>query len=731
MRMPKRIRDCRRVEHAPGVRTTSPRRKEEATERTVALQSEVTCEEGQTKVATDASREKTEVTSFDAVFHQPATVTTSLPADVPSTEVGLSALTVQLSYDGLGRVKSRKELETGREESYLYDSLGRLLRRLRTDSTQEDWWYQYQVGPKTLDVISTCLDAARADANRTQTTEHYEDGHLANHTWRHGDSPTSLAVAATESFDYAGARAEQRTDAEGKVHVFAYDDAGLGLVQSVSTTVPATGTTLVEVQRTFESQGRLVAEAGALGELTLIHRDGLGRVAEIVYRDAGVVGAEATRFLKDAAGNVVTELSGNLQTTTAPDVLGQPFTVKGEGVDTKHVNDIANRHTLNVDNETGLEEETWRNDVLGRVTKRVVRVKTLVGGQPATVTQEETHTYTANVTARTWADAVLVTVKDPQDSIQRIERRTVTRDTRGLLLEEVFPVTGLTGDVRVHHAYDAQGHRTKTETFKPGAGTDATFTHSWAYDASGNLMKDTDERGNATTYEYDGTGRRLAQVGPHKEARLEWSYDAAGRLAKRRVRTQTGPSTYAFKEWTYTYPGNGEVVELSPEGAIRHTFVNGQQQRVPGNHRGRRAGEDLGMEWCPPGNLGGEGRCLAAGGHLHLRRPRPNESRPRRMGPGRVVLCGADDDGIPTRRAHLEPNHFVGGRLLLGRRDGAVHPGLTGERGAADDGRGAVHRRVGLRRDGQARRGDASGLHTVHEVHLRRRRAPALPGLRG
>ncbi|MCP4993826.1 MAG: RHS repeat protein, partial [Gammaproteobacteria bacterium] len=145
-------------------------------------------------------------------------------------------------------------------------------------------------------------------------------------------------------------------------------------------------------------------------------------------------------------------------------------------------------------------------------------------------------------------------------------------DNLGRLTTETSPLGLITG-----YTYDDQGNvLTKTEQ---GTGINGTYTTSYDYDASSNLIKTTDPRGHVTEYAYDNLNRKEEEsyeVDDVQHTR-SYTYDAMGRLssvtnelnqtsethydARSKVKYKVNPLQKTTV--TYTYDENGNVATVT------------------------------------------------------------------------------------------------------------------------------------------------------------------------
>ncbi|KVO27578.1 LysM peptidoglycan-binding domain-containing protein [Burkholderia ubonensis] len=175
-------------------------------------------------------------------------------------------------------------------------------------------------------------------------------------------------------------------------------------------------------------------------------------------------------------------------------------------------------------------------------------------------------------------------------------------DNRGQLISETLPVTSNGSTVQNFHLYDAGGRRTATieaaelreqrttrfeydalgrlirqtgdaVTVRTASGDLCTVepVETRAYDAHGNLVRQTDANGNTTTWYYDAANRKTAEVSATGKL-TQWAYDAAGNRIVARVFADTVVPTAGaeppapihadrVRETRYRYDENNRLIE--------------------------------------------------------------------------------------------------------------------------------------------------------------------------
>lgn len=293
----------------------------------------------------------------------------------------------------------------------------------------------------------------------------------------------------------------------------------------------------------------------AFGELTHV-RDGLGRVTEYTYDDAGRltevrlppyrpdegdeylhaivtysydVAGDLTRST-DPLGNATDysyDVAGNLIAVSGPEVAGERPTVH-------YAYDSADQ-LISVTSATGAVT-SYAYDVLGRR----VAVRTSVRNESSTVDY---------VTSYTYDDAGnVLSVTTPAGRTTRYEHNAAGEPTSVWFPGRTAPdryeydvagrVTKYTDGASrsIAHAYDLAGRETSTTWTGPDG---AARTISYAYDAAGNRTSVTDARGTTATYAVDAASRvtRITQpASASLNITVGLGYDTVGNL----VRTRDG-----------------------------------------------------------------------------------------------------------------------------------------------------------------------------------------------
>lgn len=495
--------------------------------------------------------------------------------------------TVSATYDAKDRPLTVTDPKSG-TTTYSYAGSG----NSRIPSKETD-----AAGKELTRTFSDGLVAAETDADGVTTVYTY-DAHRQVASVKVGADP-----AATYGYTPEG-WLERHTSPEGRVTDYTYDNWGRVLTRTAPyvglapaptvTTYDDAGRPLDVTDPTgaiktlgYDAQGRLasVAEPGkpattygynAAGELTTVV-DPTGVVAESHYGPLGRV-----EWTKDGAGRQTSfsyRPDGQLWKTTAPDTgvterfydaAGRPWKVKDpQGRITETLYDGAGRVWKVIAPDGGVTETQY--DSVGRVWKVTDPTGRVATSTYTSAGRLKTSKDAANVTTTLTYDAQgrLWKVADP---LGNITVRTYWAD--GMVQSETSPA-GLT----TTYAYWPSGE-VQTVTGPPAAAgvPQVTTTSTWSergelvaeqvsgrgpkqfsYNPDGTMAWSKDERGNQTSYTYDGAGRMVGRSTPAVGGVESWTY-VNGELA-----AQAAPPT--------TPGGSGRVTLFTRDAAGRISTV--------------------------------------------------------------------------------------------------------------------------------------------------------------
>jgi YD repeat-containing protein len=304
----------------------------------------------------------------------------------------------------------------------------------------------------------------------------------------------------TESYTYtAFGDVESQTARNGQVTVYTYNKQSKKLSESFTgitvRNAANNGTVTLKNSYTYNAFGNLLTQTEADGALT----------------------TRTTAYVNDKLGRQV-QTSQNVQTTTSSSVLAttqKTYDSRGNVVAEKDANnywtyyyyDKQDRRAASV--KTDGSYTTWAYDVLGNVS-------------------QETR-YTNKVQVRGTA------VLSATSSIQLVGSAPTTGNV-------VYLVTDTTNDRVTTYTYDRVGRQTGSKISNVTTGAYNTTTQQYqygatdiststAYDALGNVTKQTDGNGNVTRHWYNKAGQAIAKLDAESYLTL-WTRDVYGNIAQ-------------------------------------------------------------------------------------------------------------------------------------------------------------------------------------------------------
>ncbi|MFI7277981.1 DUF6531 domain-containing protein [Streptomyces sp. NPDC049879] len=437
------------------------------------------------------------------------------------------------------------------------------------------------------------------------------EGNCLTHTDRHG----GVTAYTYGTFDFVVAR----TLPDGSRHVFERDTENRlrRLVSPSGLTWELERDALGRVVREtdfdgrvtrweHDAAGRIVSRTDALGQTVYLARDPSGRVVE------KTVGAHVTRFRHDAAGRLVGAVTDDSTLSLVRDALGR---VTAETSDGRTV--------------------TSTYDALGRRTRRTT---------PSAV--DSVWTYTPTGAPATLATSGHILAFDYDDR-GRETTREITGGPVPLVLTHAWDPAGhLTGqsvlrggrtvqqrtyDWRADdHLVGVHDHDTGTTRYerdalgRPLSVTAPGAAETYAYDPDGNQTAAHTRDGGDTAGERRHEGMRLRAAG-----RTRYSYDEAGRVVLRRVRTLSGK----LLAWHFTWDAEDRLTGvITPDGS-RWTYGHdplgrrvSKQRVAPDGREGERTefvwdGPTLAERITSPGGRPGEASVRTTTWNHHAHQP--------------------------------------------------------------------------------------------------------------
>jgi YD repeat-containing protein len=400
-------------------------------------------------------------------------------------------------------------------------------------STDGDGYQTFNVYDAFGELVSTTqqLDdagAALSSSNSRTTTYSYDKlGDLAGAQDAVG---TSAARATSATYDVFG-RVTSRTDANGNVVTYAYDNLG----RQVSTSQMVQGGART-TQTSYDAFDRVLTETDALGHVTTYQYDLVTHTVTVTTPEGVVMTTAKDAFgdvvsVTDADGNAVSytyDGNGNLLSTT--DALGNVSsniydadnnlitTVDATGLEVVYTYDSDKRVLSRTVDPTGVDATTrYVYDAAGRE----IEVDDPTGGWT-------TYVYDAN-------GNVLGKSQYPdEDESPMTTVYTYDGDGNTLSVTQA-PGTGVSTTTR--YVYDKLDRLTQTIVDPDGLAE----TTSYAYDANGNVVEVTDANGNSSYTVYNQANEAVYTIsssgaqGAHQGTLQQNTYDADGHVIATRT----------------------------------------------------------------------------------------------------------------------------------------------------------------------------------------------------
>jgi len=491
---------------------------------------------------------------------------------------------IRYDYDAAGRRTSVTDA-AGRVTRYEYDPAGRRVKTVLPGGATET--YRYDAAGR----LSGFTDIL----GRSARLAHDATGRVVSES-------TPEGVQITYRYDPAGRLVEWR-DSLGAGEALRYDSRGRRVATATST-----GAT---IRYDYDAVGDLRTVIEPLGGVRKLRYGHLGELAEVVGPDGSTVkyvhdaagritaiqlpGGGENRFGYDAmdnvltltdplgrqvrraydqAGRLVSVTDGKGQTTTfAHDAAGRVIEKRlADGSVVKYEHDVAGNVVLADD---GRFPVRFTYDAVGRLTrvdhvafKRAIVYEYNANGQRSRVVgvdgRATRYEYDGGGRVR------LITLPDGRAI-------TVDHDARNSPTRMAYP-NGITGSWH----YDVEG-RPPDLTYKDANGAVVAAWKS-RYDAAGNRVETSDERGRQTRYAYDAAGQ-LVEESASPGASVRYVYGPGGNRTERitdagRVgyRYDKGDQLVESDQERFAYDANGNLTERrGPGGHTRYQYDAGDR----------------------------------------------------------------------------------------------------------------------------------------------------------
>ncbi|MEU1385927.1 MULTISPECIES: DNA/RNA non-specific endonuclease [unclassified Nonomuraea] len=467
-----------------------------------------------------------------------------------------SGLISAFEHDVMGRTTVQIQISdaepSGVKETFTYDAAGRLATQTAPGVKNEisgvthtaKTTYTYDPDGNLL--TENVTDLTGGDPARTTTSTYDAYGHQETST-----DPEGGLIRTT--WDKLGLPVTV-TDQLGSVFGYTYTKRGelekrtlKNWIDSPVTPKPAKDITLESFS--YDPGGRLAAQADAMGRKASYTYYADDRLAEAIGVDVKLNGSSLPKNVVlatntyDAAGNLIKKVTGNGITTTG------------------YVYDAANRLTSTILDPANLARKTaYVYDANGLITKETL---TGAGSSREEIVENSYNAIGAVIRQKvengsqdlitTWQvdDRGLITaMTDPrgnEDGATAADFTTTRRyDQLGRLIETTVPavqveragVQAVTARPTMRAGYNTYGNqthivdaegRTSTTSYDksgrvasrttpaytpPGSGITVTPQTAFAYDNAGRLIRITNARGHATTFEHDALGNQVRVTNP-------------------------------------------------------------------------------------------------------------------------------------------------------------------------------------------------------------------------
>jgi len=530
-----------------------------------------------TQFSYDANHNVTQVTDARGVINTYAYNTHNKVTQVVLASGSLN-LTTNLSWDSPDTPPLKDNLLTltsprGISTNCAYDSYNNLIKVDRAVGTPDEAVTQYTY--TTWGGVASAIDPQGNTITYAYTARHQIQtvtppaGGATTYGYDSYDNPVSKADGNGYTWTTAynsGRLPTTVADPLGNTVSYAYDANS----NRTSATDPKSQTTTF----TYDSRNRLTAITDSLNGTTGYQYDAVGNLVTITNARNF-----STTFAYDPANRLsqVTDALGQAATYGYDQVGNRVSMIDRKGVTTTYTYDPANR--LTQVSAVGITISYTYDANGNRLTMT-----------DPTGTTNYTHDNLGRLTGTTYPDG-----RSVQFAYDKAGNRTslVYPGGTASLSYAYDAANRLTqvaeGTLQWAFAYDGAGNR--TQLTRPN-GTQTAYTYlannwlasithqntvgafatiSYAYDANGNRVSETDSSGT-TTFSYDALNRVTQAAYPGTYGTWSWTYDAVGNRT-----SQTSPSG----QIAYTYDGNNRLTQA---GATVYTYdANGNLTGTPSN----------------------------------------------------------------------------------------------------------------------------------------------------
>lgn len=442
------------------------------------------------------------------------------------------------TFDGRGNLTSHTN-EEGRKTTYTYNTANQRLSMTEAVGTTSARTTNYTYYSNTVDLITSIKKPSVVSGNIATTTIDYNADLLPERITQAGYKPGGAAVSRITTLNYNSYGQITSIDGpRGDVNdltTFTYHSCTSGAECGRLATV-TNALNQVTTYQAYDGAGRVTSLTDAVGLLTQLTYDALGRIIEIKqtspngvvrttdysYNTIGKLASVAT-----PAGTTLTysyDNAHNLSTVT--DNLGNSIKYKydlsGNLIEEK-INDPSGTLARKIQNTYDVRNNLQTINFGGSLTQLVQDAIGNLRSVTDANSHITTHEYNSlNQLTRT-IDALSSPVQysyDKQDNVVSLNTpngatTTSTYDDLGNLLSETSPDRGIT---------------------------------TYSYDQAGNQIGQTDARGVITTMTYDALNRILTKGYPGSNEDVTYAYDSClngiGHLCS--ITDESGTTTYSY-----------------------------------------------------------------------------------------------------------------------------------------------------------------------------------------
>ncbi len=472
--------------------------------------------------------------------------------------------TYTITYNELNMAKSVVD-STGQGKYFSYNYFSERKERYASSETSDgqikEIWYDDEGNAKRMDINGETQFAIEIDGRTTRITR---NGHTTSNYYDEWDNEIKREFpdgsSITREFERKFSKMTSKTDENGVVTEYTYDDKGNRTSMTEAVGTPEERTTEYEYEDGNLIETRIL---GVTDIVTTMTYDDDGNQTSITTDAEG--DAVKTAFIHDIMGNVLTRTVDpdgvNLVWTYTYDDRGNMLSVEDpEHRLTQYEYDLGGRKTKQI--APDLTETLYEYDSVGNMIKQTVVMS------PENIVTTFEYGY----------DNKLLKTIDPEGAVTEYVydsrgRRVKTIDPAGNATITAYdPIdsggctscSGSAGQpIRITYptyekafVYDERNRKIAEKVIT----AEQTFETLFVYDPVGNLIEKTDKDNQTTYYEYDALNRLIRVTDPN-QGQTSYTYDNRDNMTSL---TDAQGNTTEFE-----YDANNRLVkETRPEGEI-------------------------------------------------------------------------------------------------------------------------------------------------------------------